>query len=232
MAEFLPYGPYDEAVAELLAEGLERRVWLRLLPGDPGQRLWALHVEGPSPLRCGGSEPLHLSIAFQGEIPPWLMGRLKHRWRRPRKICLRFSWVGGGGAGILGDCAVGRCRWLRRCMVLGITGGVSCTSACKKDGRVHFALLSGLSCISRPSSADRSRGRASRHSANMLHVGVVGPLGLHGLLCLLYLLRSGLRTWSMMLKLLMLLLLSHPSTHAQVWHAWHFWPLHNGNVPM
>ena len=51
-------------------------------------------------------------------------------------------------------------------MVLGITGGVSCASASKKDGHVHFALLAGLSCISPPSSADRSRGRASRHSAS------------------------------------------------------------------
>ena len=65
--EFLPYGPYDEAVAGLC--GLRRRVRLQLLPGEPGWRLWALAVSGPSPLRCGdSSESLHLSIAFEAEI--------------------------------------------------------------------------------------------------------------------------------------------------------------------
>ena len=110
MASFLDWEDYESAVERLLAQGVRRRVHLRLLPG-----VWALHVEGDSPLRGGHLTGLHVSLAFEGEIEPWLLRRLQRRWGRPRETCLRFTRVGCGGAGILaGSCAVGRCPWLRQ----------------------------------------------------------------------------------------------------------------------
>ena len=98
-----------------------RNFWTGTSTRSPSSACWrracggggsgALHVEGDSPLRGGRLTGLHVSLAFEGEIEPWL----QRRWGRPRETCLRFTRVGCGGAGILaGSCAVGRCQWLRQ----------------------------------------------------------------------------------------------------------------------
>ena len=73
---------------ELLKDGLTRKAKLTQLPPS----LWAIGVEGPSPLRLAEASQyaLHVSLAFDDELSDQQKRDLEREWGEERETTLHF----------------------------------------------------------------------------------------------------------------------------------------------
>ena len=89
----------------LRATGLNRKAKLtQLPPHEEGQpTLWAIGIEGPSPLRLPEAEqyPLHVSLAFDDELSDQEKRDLEQEWGEERETTLHFHKFTSGAAGEL-----------------------------------------------------------------------------------------------------------------------------------
>ena len=90
---------------ELLKGGLTRKAKVtQLPPHEEGQpTLWAIGIEGASPLRLPEAEqyPLHVSLAFDDELSDQQKRDLELEWGQERETTLHFHKFTSGGAGEL-----------------------------------------------------------------------------------------------------------------------------------
>ena len=96
---------YYRIQRELLKDGLTRKAKLtQLPPHEEGQpALWAIGIEGPSPLRLPEAEqyPLHVSVAFDDELSDQQKRDLEREWGEARDTTLHFHKFTSGAAGEL-----------------------------------------------------------------------------------------------------------------------------------
>ena len=96
---------YYEIQRELLKDGLTRKAKLtQLPPHEEGQpTLWAIGVDGASPLRLPEAEqyPLHVSLAFDDELSDQQKRDLEQEWGEEREVTLQFHKFTSGAAGEL-----------------------------------------------------------------------------------------------------------------------------------
>jgi len=94
-----------EIQRELLKDGLTRKAKLtQLPPHEEGQpTLWAIGVDGASPLRLPEAEqyPLHVSLAFDDKLSDQQKRDLEQEWGEERKVTLQFHKFTSGAAGEL-----------------------------------------------------------------------------------------------------------------------------------
>ena len=104
---------YYRIQRELLQDGLTRKAKLtQLPPHEEGQpTLWAIGIEGKSPLRLPEAEPtaqpeasqypLHVSPAFDDELSDQQKRDLEREWGEERETTLQFYKFTSGAAGEL-----------------------------------------------------------------------------------------------------------------------------------
>ena len=96
---------YYRIQRELLKDGLTRKAKLtQLPPHEEGQpTLWAIGIEGPSPLRLpeASQNPLHVSLAFDDELSDQQKRDLERDWGEERDTTLHFHKFTSGAAGEL-----------------------------------------------------------------------------------------------------------------------------------
>ena len=96
---------YYRIQRELLKDGLTRKAKLtQLPPHEEGQpTLWAIGIEGPSPLRLpeASQNPLHVSLAFDDELSDQQKRDLEREWGEARDTTLHFHKFTSGAAGEL-----------------------------------------------------------------------------------------------------------------------------------
>ena len=96
---------YYRIQRELLQDGLTRKAKLtQLPPHEEGQpTLWAIGLEGKSPLRLPEAEqyPLHVSLAFDDELSDQQKRDLEREWGEERETTFQFYKFTSGAAGEL-----------------------------------------------------------------------------------------------------------------------------------
>ena len=96
---------YYRIQRELLKDGLTRKAKLtQLPPHEEGQpTLWAIGIEGKSPLRLPEAEqyPLHVSLAFDDELSDQQKRDLEREWGEERDTTFQFYKFTSGAAGEL-----------------------------------------------------------------------------------------------------------------------------------
>ena len=136
---------YYRIQRELLKDGLTRKAKLtQLPPHEEGQpTLWAIGIEGPSPLRLpeASQYPLHVSLAFDDELSDQQKRDLERDWGEARDTTLHFHKFTSGAAGELSlkwD-PVANSESVQRARESSYYG---CTSAFSKDGGAQKQRLS------------------------------------------------------------------------------------------
>jgi hypothetical protein len=68
--------------------------------------------------------PAHYSIAYENEVPDWLMKRLAKKWSRPRRILVSVININDHVVAEIGKtCPVGRCRLIAQAKACGAYKG-------------------------------------------------------------------------------------------------------------
>ena len=114
---FLPDADFYQARDQLYWDGLTRTAQVQTLhaswrPSDEPP-LWAIVLEGPSPLRLPGADQprLHVSIGYEDELDEAARRELQELWSEPRVITVWFHRFGHGRTGELSlqYCPVAQC---------------------------------------------------------------------------------------------------------------------------